>query len=127
MDASQKKRPDPGDVDETLAANFNARLNGRSIQVLRQQMAERGMPIGSAAIQATKLGSRGVRLETLQKFADFFGCSVVDLLAPEDQATVAWPFQRLSPAAYASVSSEVKAAAEDMLISSAKRGTPTLA
>lgn len=121
MDAPHKNRPEAEDVDATLAANFNARLNGRSIQALRQQMAERGVPIGSAAIQAVKMGSRGVRLETLQKFADFFGCKVVDLLIPEDQTTVAWPFQRLTPAAYAAISGDVKEAAEDMLISSSKR------
>lgn len=124
MDGPKKSDLD-GDLDLALSANFVHRMGTRSVRVLRQEMADRGFSIGSGAIQAMKAGSRGVRLETLQKFADFFDCKVIDLLASPDDVTVQWPFQRLSPAAYESISKDVKEAAEDMLISSARRVSPT--
>lgn len=121
MDSPKNSGAPDADIDENLAANFRYRLGGRSVHVLRQQMAERGLPIGSGAIQAAKQGSRGVRLETLQKFADFFECSVIDLLRSPMTSEVPWPFKRLDPASYALVGKDVQAAAEDMLISAAKR------
>lgn len=109
------------DADHALAANFAARMGSRSVQTLRQEMADAGIAIGSAAIQAAKLGSRGVRLETLEKFASFFDCTVVDLLRSPPGSEVPWPFRRLDAVAYASIPEEVRSAAEDMLISAAKR------
>lgn len=121
MDSGTKTTVIGTDADEALAVNFRARLGARSIQGLRQEMAERGITIGSGAIHAAKMGSRGVRLETLQKFADFFGCSVLDLLRSPASVEATWPFKRLDPTGFAKVNDEVKAAAEDMLISASKR------
>ena len=111
------------DVDETLAANFKALMAGRSVGALRLEMAERGMAIGSGAIQAAKIGSRGLRLETLQKFADFFGCQLYELLTPGEEIATTWPFTKLDPKEFARASAEIKEEAEAMLIRSAKRAS----
>lgn len=85
--------PDSDDVnhddrDETLAENFKALMGKTSVGDLRKAMAAKGFTIGSGAVQSAKVGSRGLRLETLQKFADYFGVSVRDLLAPGGAADV---------------------------------------
>jgi DNA-binding Xre family transcriptional regulator len=121
MNDARKSTAPSEDIDEALAGNFRVRIGARSVQTLRREMADRGIAIGSGAIQAMKQGSRGVRLETLQKFADFFECTVSDLLRSPESEDVVWPFTRLDPASFALVGDDVRAAAEDMLISAAKR------
>ncbi len=79
------------------------------------------MTIGSGAVQAAKAGSRGLRLETLQKFADFFGCQLYELLTPGDARGATWPFVKLAPREFAKASAEIKEEAEAMLIRSASR------
>ncbi|WP_431509880.1 helix-turn-helix domain-containing protein [Variovorax sp. DAIF25] len=121
--ASHDQIPSDG-IDATLAANFAELMGSRSIATLRQEMAERGIAIGSAAIQAAKQGSRGIRLETLQKFADFFGCQVHQLLQSGDLASEGtWPFKKLTEAEFRRASSEMKEEAEAMLIRSARRAS----
>jgi len=112
---------DDSDVDPTLAANFSALMGGRSVAALRQEMADKGYTIGSGAIQSAKVGSRGLRLETLQKFADFFGCSVYDLVTPADSRE-SWPFgNTLTPAQFFALDAGAVQAALDVLVSASKR------
>lgn len=70
-------------VDPVLAARFNTLMGDRSVARLRKEMADAGLAIGSNAIQAAKIGSLGLRLGTAQKFAQFFGLSLSDLLRDE--------------------------------------------
>lgn len=70
-------------VDPVLAARFNALMGDRSVARLRKDMAEAGLAIGSNAIQLAKIGSLGLRLGTVQKFAQFFEMSMSDLLRDE--------------------------------------------
>lgn len=86
---------DDGDgINPALARNFRALIGERSVAQLRDEMAREGISIGAGAIQAAKKGSTGLRLETLEKFATFFGRKVTDLLSDPEGAT-AWPFPDL--------------------------------
>lgn len=107
---------DDSDNDPALAANFQARMGGRAVNVLRTEMAAAGFTIGSQAIQAAKAGSRGLRLETLQKFADFFGCTVLDLLDGRTGARAAWPFKAISPDDYSRIDADLRVKAENFLL-----------
>lgn len=71
--------------DPTLAARFVRLMGDRSVAKLRADMADAGFSIGANAIQLAKRGSLGLRLGTVQKFAQFFGVSLADMLQDEEK------------------------------------------
>lgn len=87
-----------GDNDEVLARNFIARMKPAgatkrmSVETLRQAMRDHHFQIGNSTIQSAMKGWRGISLASLQKFADYFGCTVSDLLTDAADARGAWPF-----------------------------------
>lgn len=106
---------------QALKRNFLERAEGRAVAKLRADMAARGFKVGSGAIQAARAGSLGMRLETLQKFADYFECSLIELLASPDQLAQTWPFKRLTPEQFVAASDEMREEAEAMLVRSAEK------
>jgi len=60
-------------VNATLASNAALMIRGRAIGRLRSDMKDAGFNIGQGRIIA---GETGVRMESLQKFADYFSVSV---------------------------------------------------
>lgn len=80
MDEASPSPDDALDLDERFAERFKTLCRGRSIGRLREDMAKAGYPIGANAIQAARRGSRGLRLETLQKFADYFEVPLAELI-----------------------------------------------
>lgn len=96
-------RPNPtpgGQYDEDFAERFKELSRGRSVGGLREDMAKAGYSIGANAIQAARRGSRGIRLETLQKFADYFGIPVKELIGypPDAQLVPRVPAPRIDSA-----------------------------
>lgn len=68
-------------------------MEGRSIAVLRDAMAERGLKIGTGTLHRAVLGEVGNRLESLGKIAEFFGVTVDQLLLPSQAPGASyWPF-----------------------------------
>jgi hypothetical protein len=67
-------------IDPILQANFERLRRGRAVGVLRAEMAEAGITIGTSTIQRALRGSDGLRVESLDKFAKFFGVARHQLL-----------------------------------------------
>lgn len=105
-----KEDGDGDGFNPVLARNFRARLQGRAVGKLRLEMAEAGFHVGTGAIDGMKKGATGIRLETLEKFARFFGCSLVDLLTEEaaEKPAIGWPFPRVDRSLYDTLSPDDK-------------------
>lgn len=58
--------------NQTLADNVAILIKGKSIGRLREEMRAAGFPIGQGTLQRIITGDTGVRMESLQKFAEFF-------------------------------------------------------
>lgn len=67
-------------IDPILRDNFKALMAGRAVGVLRAEMAAVGLTIGTSTIQRAMRGSDGLRVESLDKFAKFFGVQRHQLL-----------------------------------------------
>lgn len=78
-DESEEEGGEDAGINHDLARNFRALMAGRSIGALRADMKHAGYPIGTSAIQLA-LSGRGNTLGVTQKFADYFGVSVADLI-----------------------------------------------
>lgn len=59
-------------LNKTLADNVAALIKGKAIGRLREEMQAAGHPIGQGTLQRIIAGETGVRMESLQKFAEFF-------------------------------------------------------
>jgi hypothetical protein len=81
------------DADPVLKANFDKLMEGMSVGRLREDMGH----IGTSAIQSARKGSKGLRLETLEKFATYFNVQAYQLLLPDLGRTKEWPFALLTP------------------------------
>lgn len=68
------------DNNSVLAENFALLTQGKAIGVLRAQMAAAGFEIGQGTLARIKKGETGVRIESLQKFADYYQIDVDTLL-----------------------------------------------
>lgn len=62
----------PKSINQTLADNVAALVKGKAIGRLRQEMKDAGHPIGQGTLARIIAGDSGVRVESLQKFAEFF-------------------------------------------------------
>lgn len=70
-------------LNPTLAENFRKLAAGRSIEVLRSEMAAAGIAIGGGTLHRCSHGDMGVRGRTLEKVATFFGVTADQLLQPK--------------------------------------------
>lgn len=75
-----------------LAANVRRLMAGRSIATVREQMAQKGLAIGTGTLHRAYLGNVGNRLESLEKIADFFETTVDHLLQFDGVGDAYWPF-----------------------------------
>lgn len=92
-DDERVKSDHPPPENPALAANLKALRGTRSIEQLRQEMAEAGLPIGTETLHRAMLGKGGNRLSSLQKIAAFFGVTADQLLQPDLGVSGAtWPF-----------------------------------
>lgn len=82
-----EKEPKIRDLSPALAANMVKLSNGRSIGGLRADMAAEGHQIGQGTLDRIMKGDRGVRMESLQKVADYFGVEVDQLMREGDPAS----------------------------------------
>lgn len=62
----------PNSINQTLADNVASLVKGKAIGRLRQEMKSAGHDIGQGTLSRIISGDTGVRMESLQKFADFF-------------------------------------------------------
>lgn len=69
-----------GANNETLAANAAMLFGEKSIAGLRAEMKRDGYDIGQGTLVRIKNGETGVRMESLQKFADYFRVDIDTLL-----------------------------------------------
>ena len=67
-------------VNATLAENVALMIKGKAIGRLRSDMKSAGFDIGQGTLQRIVAGETGVRMESLQKFADYFSVDVDTLL-----------------------------------------------
>lgn len=67
-------------VNATLAENAALMTKGKAIGRLRNDMAQAGFNIGQGTLQRILAGETGVRMESLQKFADYFSVDLDTLL-----------------------------------------------
>lgn len=74
------------DFSPALAANMARLSNGRSIGGLRSDMADAGFSIGQGTLDRIHKGDKGVRMESLQKVADYFRTEVDQLMRELDTA-----------------------------------------
>lgn len=65
---------------------------GRSIGVLRSEMAKKGLKIGTETLHRAIKGEAGNRLESLEKIAEFFETTVDQLLQFDGVNETYWPF-----------------------------------
>lgn len=72
------------EVNHALSENVRRLMAGRSVETLRNQMADAGLAIGSGTIHRAMKGEDGSRLASLEKLARFFGVSVENLLQSHD-------------------------------------------
>jgi hypothetical protein len=86
------KRTEAGTRNAALAANMKRLRAGRSIGVLRAEMAAKGLKIGTETLHRAIKGEAGNRLESLEKIADFFDTTVDQLLQFEGVDETYWPF-----------------------------------
>lgn len=68
------------DINPTLATNVALLTKGKAIGRLREEMKQSGFDIGQGTLSRLQKGETGVRLDSLQKFADFFRVGVEALL-----------------------------------------------
>lgn len=78
--------------NQALAANMKRLRAGRSIGVLRAEMAAKGHKIGAGTLQRAINGEAGNRLESLEKIAEFFDTTVDQLLQFDGVDETYWPF-----------------------------------
>jgi len=90
--AFMKKEERAPNFDPVLAENIKRLAQGVSVGRLRESIGN----IGTGAIQAAKQGSTGMRLETLEKMASYFGVATHQLLQP-DLGREVWPFTGITP------------------------------
>ncbi|MEG0051955.1 MAG: S24 family peptidase [Comamonas sp.] len=85
-------------ANQTLADNVALLIKGKAIGRLRDEMKTAGYAIGQGTLARIIAGDTGVRMESLQKFADFFGISTGTLLHEpiEDGENDFVPVARLS-------------------------------
>lgn len=85
-------------ANQTLADNVALLAKGKSIGRLREEMKNAGYDIGQGTLSRIMAGDTGVRMESLQKFADFFQISTGSLLheAIEEGDNDFVPVSRLS-------------------------------
>lgn len=69
-----------GANNETLAVNASTLIGEKSITGLRAEMKQAGYDIGQGTLARIKKGETGVRMESLQKFADYFNVELDTLL-----------------------------------------------
>lgn len=82
MEKDEKVR----DFSPALAKNMARLSNGRSIGGLRSDMAGEGYSIGQGTLSRILLGDKGVRVESLQKVADYYGIELDQLMRDGDMA-----------------------------------------
>lgn len=82
MEINEKQR----DFSPQLAGHMAKLSNGRSIGGLRSDMAADGHQIGTGTLARILKGDKGVRMESLQKVADYFGVEVDQLMREVDHA-----------------------------------------
>lgn len=114
---------DEAECDSVLKENFAKLMGDMSVGRLRQEMGH----IGTSAIQSAKQGSKGMRLETLEKFASYFNVQPYQLLLP-DLGLREWPFDLLTPDQLQQLPTEhletVQKVALDLLKHSKRAGSP---
>lgn len=93
----EKKASDPD--NPALAENMRRLMAGRSIETVRKQMCDysedhpgQDLSIGTSTLHRALKGEGGIRLESLEKIATFFGTTKEALLQPSGGATQIWPF-----------------------------------
>lgn len=69
-------------INSALSDNVRRLMDGRSVETLRTQMADVGLPIGSGTIHRAMKGEVGSRLASIEKLAQFFGLTAEELLRP---------------------------------------------
>lgn len=79
-----------GLVSEALAKNMRQLRGDRAIGVLRQEMADRKIQIGTSTLHRADKGEMGIRVESLAKIGEFFGVTA-DQLLQYDLGAQAWP------------------------------------
>ena len=79
-----------GLVSEALAKNMRQLRGERAIGVLRQEMAARGIQIGTSTLHRADKGEMGIRVESLAKIGEFFSVGA-DQLLQFDLGAQAWP------------------------------------
>lgn len=67
-------------VNASLASNAALMIRGSAIGRLRSDMKDTGLNIGKGTLQRIVAEETGVRMESLQKFADYFSVNVDTLL-----------------------------------------------
>lgn len=67
-------------VNADLASNAALMIRGTAIGRLRSDMKDAGFNIGQGTLQRIVAGETGVRMESLQKFADYFSVDIDTLL-----------------------------------------------
>ncbi|WP_231890532.1 hypothetical protein [Delftia sp. GW456-R20] len=67
-------------VNATLASNAALMIRGTAIGRLRSDMKDAGFNIGQGTLQRIVAGETGVRMESLQKFSDYFSVDIDTLL-----------------------------------------------
>lgn len=68
------------DHNHVLASNVALLSKGKSIGALRSEMLAAGFEIGQGTLARIRAGETGVRMESLQKFADFYRVELDSLL-----------------------------------------------
>jgi phage repressor protein C with HTH and peptisase S24 domain len=67
-------------TNPVLRANFLRLKGAKSYEVLREEMAQKGISIGSGTLNRLANGDMGVRMKSIEKVAEFFRVSADQLL-----------------------------------------------
>lgn len=67
-------------INTDLARNAARITKGKAVGRLRQEMKQAGFSIGQGTLQRILAGNTGVRMASLQQFADYFGVDLASLL-----------------------------------------------
>lgn len=81
-------------ISQPLADNMRKLRGERSIGVLRQEMLDRKIHVGTSTLHRADKGELGIRVESLEKIGQFFDVTAAQLLQP-DLGAGTWPLSGL--------------------------------
>lgn len=115
-----------GLISQALADNMRKLRGDRAIGVLRQEMAEKGIQIGTGTLHRADKGELGIRVESLEKIGQFFDVLAAQLLQP-GLGSDNWPLDGvISPSEWAKLPHDVREEALELIRVSISRHRKTM-